>query len=265
MKIKNLLVLASLFFIGTLSSGFIQSSSDITPEENRGESFAEFLSHFDKVELPFTLDLKDSKKYKTFKTKKKVKLTQEQKKEQARMDLAHRNSKVSLGRTDFIPEVSRGRFSRMGPPVVHPVARFYPNKNMVAVIYTSSSRFSTEIDEVYKMLVFDLKGNVVFPQNELMKKSKKKMKRSHRFNGQESFLLAQSSIARTTTCQIDEKGRIWQNTYDNQWKENLKEKGYQENQLVNFELKTTKVFEFNKEGTLVELNHIPSDARASLN
>ena len=144
-------------------------------------------------------------------------------------------------------------FSRMGPPDVQPVARFYPNEKMIAVIYSSRRHFS-DINQSYNLAVYDLKGNSLFPRAENGK----------RFSRLE-FNLGSTSLKKTVTFRIDEQGNIWKNTYKNVWKNKLKKKGYLNNQLVDFKLKDTKVFQLNDKGAAEELKAIPSEARASLN
>ena len=142
MKIKNLFVFASLILLVTLFSAF-RPAVETTTETNKGESFTEFLSHFEKVELPYEITFDDFENYKQFKSADKSKKGKKQYKK-SKM----KSSKIGKTYTDkngfihspirftkYIPEISRGRFSRRGPPRMYPVARFYPNEKMVAVIF----------------------------------------------------------------------------------------------------------------------------------
>lgn len=248
MKIKNIFVLASLVLLGSLLSGFVHPGIDTTSEKNGKISFAEFLSYFKKTDLPYQMELNDFKKYENFKeTPTKVSVTK---------------TESNLPFNKFIPELSWGRFSRMGPPKVQPLAYFYPNKTSVGVIYITTNRYGDNINEFYKMVVFDLEGNTIFPKNNVSDNRKKKRKRG--FQIKSGFELGHSSIKNTVSFKINKKGQIWKNTYSNVWKENLKETAFHENQLLGFKIKDTEVFQLNEKGVAVKLKNIPSDDRASL-
>lgn len=258
MKIKNLFVFASIILLGAISSAFVRPSVETTTEEKDKETFVDFLSHFEKIDLPYEITLTDFDNYESAKkADKKIVKKQNKKFKKQKLKAVTKGKLLTspLSRTDFIPEVSNGRFSRMGPPVAHPIARFYPSGKTVAVIYTTSSRFSNRLDKSYKMVIYDLKGNII---------GTPKKKNKSRFSQGESTTLAYSSGRMTQTCKIDKKGQIWINTYDNQWKNDLKKNGFVGNQLVGFDLKETKVMKINDEGFVKELKEIPSDARASL-
>lgn len=253
MKIKNLIVLSSLVFLGTLFSGFVSPRTEIIIEDKGGESFAEFLSHFEKTELPYRFALDDFKQYEVHKkgiSKAAYKKTQK-KFSKSRMRKGGVESPIS--RMKYIPEVARGRFGRMGPPEVHPVARFYPNKKMVAIVYSSKRRFSKDLNTNYNLVVYDLKGKVLFPS--------KANQKDFRY----AFNLGFSSLENTVAFEIDKEGRIWKNTYDNVWKKNIKKSSFLDNQLVDFKIMDTEVFELNEKGVAVQLKDIPAEARASLN
>ena len=246
MKIKNIFALASLVLLGSLLSGFVHPGIGTTSEKNGKISFAEFLSYFKKTDLPYQMELNDFKKYKNFK-------------ENTTQVLATK-TKSDLPFNKFIPELSWGRFSRMGPPKVQPLAYFYPNKNSVGVIYITTQRYSNNINESYKMVVFDLEGNTIFPKNNVANNRKRK----RNLQIQSGFELGHSSIKNTVSFKINKKGQIWKNTYSNVWKENLKETAFHKNQLLGFKIKDTKVFQLNEKGVAVKLKNIPSDDRASL-
>ena len=60
MKIKKLMTPASLMLTFLLSTAFMNpEKSEPVSVAEKGESFAEFLSHFEKTELPFVLDFVD--------------------------------------------------------------------------------------------------------------------------------------------------------------------------------------------------------------
>jgi len=232
-----------------LSTAFVQPTpvAEVSSDKNTASDFAEYLSHFKKVELPYSLNLEDLKQYENYQkgvSKKTVK--KGNKKFSKKMKSGAKKSPIA--RSKYLPEVARGMFSRMGPPDVQPIARFYPNEKMIAVVYSSKRRFS-DLDQSYNLAVYDLKGNVLSPNSK---------------NWSE-FNLGYTSLKQTITFRIDEKGNIWRNTYDNVWKNKLKKRGYRNNQLVDFQIKDTQVFKLNEKGVAEELKTIPSDGRAALN
>lgn len=257
MKIKNLIVFSCLLMLGAFTSGFIYPNTATIAEEKGEESFAKFLSHFEKIEMPYELNLKDLKKYENFQGSAMTRMAVKN------LPSFSSQKRSPISRTKFIPEVARGAFKRMGPPEVEAIARFYPNKKSVAVIYKTLPRYAQNINENYRLMVYDLVGNVVFPMKNIKEKKSKK-KRKKIFDVSESFALGHSMTQSTMIFKIDKEGRIWRSTYKNVWKDDLREKGIQDNELVNFDLEKSDVFKFDEDGFVLELNGISSEARASL-
>lgn len=261
MKIKNLVVLAILASVGILNSAFVNPDVEVGGEI----SFTKFLSYFEKTELPFEINLEDLDKYENFKHASKIeqpvrKLTKAESKKLIDEKIAHQKMIRAINQTDFIPEISYGRFGRMGPPEVQPVARFYPNEKSVAVVYTTTPRFGRGINENYRMVIYDLKGNTIFPLEKGKSKKKKKIFSVIR-NG---FELGHSTAQNSITFKIDKKGRIWKTTFENVWKNDLKEIPLDNNELVSFNVKDTEVFQIGDFG-ISKLKSIPTSARASIN
>ena len=256
MKFKTLIFSALLLAVATLSSGFIYSSTTnvkaktvptaIATTEAK-QSFAEFLSHFPKIEMPYELKLEDM-------TFSKYDRKQVVKKKFSKKSIKGHNNTSPIARTKYIPEISMGMFGRMGPPQVDAIARFFPNKKSIAVIYTTQNRYDIGgVNKAYKLLIYDLKGKILFPtkegNNELL------------YSG---FPLAYSGRENTVTCQIDTEGHIWKKTYENEWKEDLKEKGVLENEITSYTLTDTEVFKVNDNGVAVQLKEFPIEDRTSL-
>jgi hypothetical protein len=138
--------------------------------------------------------------------------------------------------TRFIPESTAGKFSRMGPPVLNPVARFYPNNQMVAVVYKSQGPFASEIFASYSLIYYDLKGNILpKKQGDLKKWSR-------------GFTLAYSEIENSMTCTIDASGNISQTEYKNVWKKEVEKHGFEGNKLVDFKPSKTTTFKLDSKG-----------------
>ena len=193
------------------------------------------------------MNLEDFEQYENFKNGNKGKKSKKMRKKK-------RNSQPAI-HSHFLPKTARAMFSRKGGPSNYPVARFYPNEKMIAVIYSTNDRFTGDLFHSYNLAVYNLKGDLLFPT--------KPNDTDNIFEDQ--FNLGSTSLKQTVTFSIDEKGNIWKNTYDNIWKNDTKKKGYRNNQLVDFQIKDTKVFQLNKKGIVEKLKAVPSDSRASLN
>ena len=163
-------------------------------------------------------------------------------------------SKSPISRSRYIPENEHRIMSRMGPPELNPIARFYPSEKTVAVVYSSAQPFGGGLNVQYNLVVYDLKGRVLPDQK----------KEKHQMSLSSSFQLANSSMEKTTTCSIDAKGNIWQNAYENKWKNDVRKNGTNSNKLVDFKLQKTQVFNIAANGSIAALKEYPTTFRASL-
>ncbi len=239
MKKRNLIGLFSLMALLLISTAFVtpEKSNPIKPGDDGGASFAEFLSHFEKTELPFSIALKDLHQSQT-----KVERTGKKK-----LSLRRRHHNPESF-TKYIPEAG-SMFSRMGPPIIEPVTRFYLNEKMVAVVYSTQRHFGSGIKN-YSMMVYDLKGKVATKDSGLTMGS--------------GFNLAHAYGEESTTSMIDEKGNIWKNTYKNTWKKDFNKRGFRDNEIVDSELVSTEVLRIDENGLVVELKEFPMNDRAFL-
>lgn len=266
MKIINLIILCSIFSSVLLLSSFIAPKLNVEAESEKTESFQEFLEKFEHSELPFEIGINDFHRYMEYRdldsfyyVKPMYMYTFT---ELELMDTDSLRNIPSIYGTSFIPESYRSKFSRRGPrDVIRPIAKFYPNEKMVAVIFATSPRpFSyIPLKEDYKLIVYDLDGERIFPQVS----TSSKMTRKER-NESESFLLARTSKTETITCQIDKKGKIWKNTYENVWKDDVKKKGFRKNKMIGFEIKNSDAFQFNEKGIIGACKQFPTVDRASI-
>ncbi|MBK9013030.1 MAG: hypothetical protein IPM82_02515 [Saprospiraceae bacterium] len=239
MKIKTIIALAGLLGSALFSTAFVQKPNPSKTLENAAEkeSFLEFLSQFQKVELPFSIGLNDLEGYQAYRdTKAKP--------------AAKSKHTTPLKATRFIPGSEHYKFSRMGPPEMVAVARFYPSCQTVAVVYSSKQPFGDDLYLNYQMLVYDLKGN-------LLTKAQDKKGRDG------AFTLAYSGVENSMTCTIDAAGKISQSTYKNQWKKDVANHGYDGNKLVDFKLEKTTDFKLDEKGNIGEAKHATIASRAT--
>lgn len=265
MKFNKIFQLSCLIIIGILSTAFIQPTPvvEVPNSKKTAHDFAEFLSHFKKVELPYSMNLEDFKQYESYK-----KGTQGRKSKKMRKKKI--NSQPAIY-SEFLPKTARAMFSRKGGPSNYPVARFYPNEKMIAIVYCTRDVFAGNLFQSYNLAIYNLKGEILFPKSPVSNEnlngsnSNSQQRVAYRDQFPEAFNIGSTSHEKTISFRIDEKGNIWKNTYDNVWKKSLKKKGYRNNQLVDFKIKDTQVFQLNDKGVVEELKAIPSDGRASLN
>lgn len=220
--------MAGLLSLAFFSSAFVPRPAAVSHAENKGgeESFLEFLSQFRKVDLPYAIGLNDLEGYQNYWATK------------AR-PIAQANPKKPLWPSRYLPGSEAAKFSRMGPPDLFPVARFYPNNKMVAVIYSSKLHFGDKLSTDYLLMLYDLKGNMLTQRPEKNPRPG-------------PFLLAFSSPEKSMTATIDADGNIGQLTYENQWKKDVRQHGYVANSLTNFKLEKTAVFHLDGKGNFVE-------------
>ncbi len=232
MKIKSLIAMVGLFSLAIISTAFVQKPNTIKTPVNidaNGESFLNFLSQFKKVDLPYSIGIDDMAGYADYRS--------------INQKMVIKNpERTQLKPSGFLPESMQGKFSRMGPPEIMPVARFYPNPQMVAVVYCSKQPFGDGLNRNYNLVLYDLKGNIL---------PKEKNKKS--FN--RAFNLAYSTVDKTMTCSIDSKGNISQHIYKNQWRKNVANNGLEGNVLQGFKTENTLVFQIDSKGNIAEQKH----------
>ncbi len=137
----------------------------------------------------------------------------------------------------------------MGPPELVPVARYYPNDKMVAVIYSSKQRFGGDLSTAYQLVLYDLKGNI-------LQKQKEKSHLSGAFN------LAYSSMDKTMICSIDAAGNVSQTEYENVWKKAVQEHGYDDNKLIDFKPEKTTYMALDSKGNFNETKYAAMASKA---
>lgn len=139
--------LPMLALAGLCSFVFVQSStkSEDLPIE---QTYKNFLAKFDKVELPYSVEIKRHK-------------TREAFYDAENNNSADRKEGKYIGREfgDILPEVNRGMMSRMGPDDYEAEVMLAAGKNFDAVIYSRSASFRGS--KTYYVATFDKKGKML--------------------------------------------------------------------------------------------------------
>jgi len=201
-----------MFFILTffISTGFINNSNVAKKEIDRQEKFLDFLSHFEKVSLPYSLDLN---KMECTTYSKKVKNSSG--KFSKMMD-----KKFFQKAMEFLPPLSV-RFSRIGRPIIQPMARFFPDDETVAIVFSSRMQFSEPMIQEYTLAYYDLKGNLL--GNTLKKNIENNSQR-----------IGFTNIHRCQTFTILPSGKIQTTIYENDWASKIGSMPLEQNELLGF-------------------------------
>lgn len=241
MKFK---IIFSLLAITFVNSAFVNPTKSLADKpEITNQSFIEFLSLFEKTEMPFKIGLDDFKKYQKATTEV---LKSKVKKPKSNLDTKLLQKYLNNGNKNMM-------LSRMGPPIQMPVARFSPNDQTVAVVYASYRSYRIEKDISFQLALFDLKGNNItsIGTGNLLAR--------YNFN-----LANTSAYGGSTTCTIQADGYIWQRNYKAIWEKDEKEFGIQDNTIIDYELVDTNVFQIRADGNIAEAKNYPVRDRASL-
>ncbi len=216
---KKLLIAFILLSSIILFSSFVMEEI----ENNKKKDFYTFLSYFDKSELPLEIkcsDFEDSK-FIQLKTKRK-------------------SIKNPLLQSDFIPSYPIGSFSRMGPPTLEAVNRFYPADNQVAVIYSSRPQYGAYNKSFY-MIIYDFNGNIL----------------SKDFREEPGAILIASSTAENVkTASIDEQRNIKTTDYEITWKYDLSKIRINENEIMSYNKISSAISKIEDKGTVSEFKEI---------
>lgn len=223
MNIKSIIIYTVLLFSTSVLTAFKPYIFE-NENSNSKRNFIEYLSHFENTSLPFEITFDDFPKI--INEGKKIK------------SLNKENN--YLKKSDFIPANSRGLFSRMGPPTLEPVARFYTSEKHVAVVFSSQLPFG-ETHKSYQMIVYDFKGNII----------------SKNRNGDPgSIIIANYNPYETITCKIDEEGNILKEHFETEWKFNLNEVGYKDNEILSYNKIKKEYSKIKKDGNVDEFQEL---------
>jgi len=203
--------------------------SELEVDIKGNKSFAKFLSHFEKVDIPEDIDHQKLQEYKsTFLETRKSSL------------VSANNAKTDV--KNFLSEAVGSKFSRMGPPLVIPLDRYYPDENTIAVIYLVRYHFELSGFDV-KLALFDLKGN---------NKMRPPNAKSKKIN---SMLIAGFNIDETVMCTFENPSSIFKITMKNNWQKELSEHGIKDNSIANYERLNSDLYTIQSNGKIeVDVN-----------
>jgi len=206
------------------------NTSQITASpDGKKASFKEFLAEFDFVELPYAIDKEDMMAWIDEEGTKLVM-------PQAPAD----KERLGMRFTEFLPELKKARFSRMGPAHYYPEVAF-EMEQLVAVIYSQHRPFGMKGNKT--LAIYNQKGKRL-----------------------STHTVANSWLEETTITEFYDKGKFKVHTYIHNWSETADEEGYNSLTLKGTKLKQTAHYQILSNGEIefVQPKEQWADARASL-
>lgn len=234
-----------------LGVAFLVFTAFVLPDSQQTE-FEAFLAEIDEIAFPYQIQIED--------------LTRHYEEMERLSDEAfdQRFQQVQVYR-NFIPE-AKARFSRMGPPLIEPLAKYQVSDEVVAVIYHTFQFNRFYGRNAYRLMLYDQKGNPLDHQEALAGKQKKKRKFALLEKPQvQSFVLAYYGVEQTQTATIDAGGKISIQTFENVWEKDLDEYGAMENSVTAYTAVAQQEMQLTAEGKIKEISlGIDKTARASI-
>ena len=175
-----------------------------------------------------------------------------------------RHARVAKQYRKFIPELET-RFSRMGPPMVEPLAKIELSNDIVGVLYACYHFNRYFGDNTYRLMLYDRQGNPVDHREEnLVKEQEKESFFSNR--RLEGFLLAHHNSNETQIFTFGEGGEIAIKRFENIWAKDREEYGIIDNEVVGYTPTTQEVFQLTRAGKIIRKANsgIDKTARASI-
>lgn len=236
MNIKNIAYLLGVISFALFASSFSsysidESGTDDLLTKTVNKDFAEFLSKFEKTELPYAIPLEKLTSYtdiKPFAPEYKNILKTSEKTE----------SKTSF--SQFLPGLGSGKFSRMSPPKYIPISRFYVRDKVIAVVFKTKSIFSLDDFCGYSMMLYDLKGNILSEETQRNYRSRAMYIGGHQPYSSMSF-------------SIDTNGILTTRSFVPTWEKDVKEFGYVNNVVSEFTLSKISSYKIEKNGVIKEV------------
>jgi len=220
-----LMVISGLFF-----STSIDKPNKVNFEKLKDvdREFVDFLSSFEKTDLPYEMTIDDM-------------IALEQMKPEYKK---HRNDLL----TKYVTGNHSGMkiFSRGGPPIITPLKRFYPSEKTVAVSYLQKGRFR-ESTATVMIAVFTLKGKLVGLKEKLLGEKHRK------FTGANNFM-SSSNHEDMETFRITENGIIHKTTYNKVWEKDIKQHGIENNNIISYDLLSQETLQLSEDGYLASLD-----------
>jgi len=240
MKTKTIfypLALLAFLVIGSSFSNSENINNEVEPKiEN--ESFAKYLSHFEKVSLPFGIKIEPEVNPHDFASQ--------------HLSTINRKREKIAEAWNYTSTEMRFRLSRMGPPVIIPIARFYLDGDKIATVIRKQLEMHIPNNYEYKMVVYDLKGNILSKNEKLNNRNPA------------GLTLASTNTRSTQSFTISESGIISIKSFKKIWEKDLKENGVRNNSVKEYLFTGLEAHQIKNDGSILEVNSNLMNTRASI-
>lgn len=223
--LSALLVIAG-FFLSTNADK--PSKVDFEKLKNVDHDFVEFLSAFEKTDLPYEMTKADM-----------IALEQEETRYNR-----HENALLTRfvkGANDDLKVFSRG-----GPPTIVPLKRFYPSDKTVAVSYMEKGRFEIATTTIL-VAVYTLKGKLISIKNQVKDGRFK-------YTMMKNPAMSSSNLDQLETFRVTENGILHKATYKKTWQKDREKYGVKNNKVISYDLLSQETIQIAEDGHLVSLD-----------
>lgn len=234
-----------------LGISLVALTAFIAPDSTKQEAFQCFIADLPALEFPFQIDIKDmTARYAVYES-----MSDE--------EYEARYRKMEQFR-DFLPE-TRVRFSRLGPPLVEPLAKMQVSEDVVGIVYSTFRDRRFRGENAYLIMLFDRQGK---PINHI--KNAKKNNRRVWFPSNKTeimgYALAYHGLVNTQVVRLEEDGRISLELFENVWAKDIDEHGTWENEITGYKAVSTEELIINSKGQIktVSNSKLVKTAGASL-
>ncbi|NET34192.1 MAG: hypothetical protein F6K19_19570 [Cyanothece sp. SIO1E1] len=224
----------------------------IAPNSTKQAQFESFMAELPAVEFPFQIGIEDmTNRYEVYQT-----MSDE--------ELEMRYRKMEEFR-DFLPETWI-RFSRLGPPLVEPLAKMQVSEDVVGIVYTTFRDRRFRGENAFLIMLFDRQGKPIDHSKNATKKNKKRNWFPANKPDILGYSLAYHGLVNTQTVRLEEDGRISLEIFENVWAKDIDEHGTWENEITGYKAVSTEELFINSKGQIKKLSNskLVKSARASI-
>ncbi|NRB51127.1 MAG: hypothetical protein HRU41_25880 [Saprospiraceae bacterium] len=235
-----------------LGLSLVALTAFVSPHSTKQDKFENFLSELRTLEFPFQIEIEDlTSRYAEYEC-----LSDD--------EFERRYRKMETFK-DFLPETSF-RFSRLGPPLVEPLAKMEVSQGITGVVYSTFRDQQFASENAFLILFFDRKGNPIdhkMADRELKKKNWLPSAFKPDIKG---YALAFQGLENTQTVKLEKDGTISIELFENLWAKDIYEHGLAENEITAYQPISTEELLITSKGKIKSLpkNKVAKTARASI-
>ncbi len=208
----------------------------VAPNPSKQEKFENFITGLTELDFPFQIGIEDmTSRYDVYEC-----LSNEE------LETKYRQ----MGEfRDFLPE-TKNRFSRLGPPLVEPIAKMQVADKIIGVVYSTFRQGRYRGENAFLVMFFDDRGK---PIDHGMTTNEKE-RRSQWFPAKRpdvmGYALAFHGLENTQTVTLKEDGRISLELFENLWTKDIDEHGLLDNEITGYKPVSTEEFFITSQGKI---------------